>query len=300
MRNIACLKKYDFLVFFVLVSFVWVVVASQFDFDGQSKEPASYAIEKRIQYSFVVKNTTNDVLTDPYFSVYSPVDITSHQKLLSLETSHQSVAKKDKYQNQVLTFNFDKLAPYESKVVRIRAVLAMSEQPNRLLEESNSDFLGNERLMEVDHPKIESMAEKFSSANDSLRSLYEFVSGHINYSGYVKDDKGALYALESGAGDCTEYAYLFASIARAMGFESRVIGGYVYAGNATLDSQDYHNWVEVKVDGKWRIVDPLKKRFMDNAPSFIAMRIITPSNASLLGSSHQILYSHDALIVDMQ
>ncbi|MBE0460246.1 MAG: transglutaminase domain-containing protein [Candidatus Aminicenantes bacterium] len=53
------------------------------------------------------------------------------------------------------------------------------------------------------------------------------------------------------SGDCTEYAVLFASLARALGIPSRVVGGVVYDGKYFA----YHMWVQVWCK-EWIDVDP--------------------------------------------
>ena len=61
--------------------------------------------------------------------------------------------------------------------------------------------------------------------------------------------------LEDGRGDCYEFAALFHALAKAAGFEGRVVTGLAWAGNA---SQGFapHAWNEVRVDGRWVSIDP--------------------------------------------
>ncbi len=68
------------------------------------------------------------------------------------------------------------------------------------------------------------------------------MAGNIQYAGYTKDDRGALYALKKRKGDCTEYMYLLTALARANGVPTRGIGGYVYAKDAVLRPMDHTPW----------------------------------------------------------
>lgn len=60
-----------------------------------------------------------------------------------------------------------------------------------------------------------------------------------------------ILALKSG--DCTEYAILFASLARALGIPTKVIGGVIYDGKYFA----YHMWVQVWCKNEWIDVDPV-------------------------------------------
>lgn len=264
------------------------------------KEPV-YPIPKVIQYSFDVKNETNHVLNDVAFSVYAPVELTATQKVLKLRSSHEYTLEKDTYNNQVMHFKYERLAPFESLVVRVRAELAMAEESNNYPEMHAQAFLDAEPLVESDHKKMVSLAKKLTkdTAKETLRSVFDFVGSRIEYAGYVKEDRGALYALTQKKGDCTEFTYLFNALSRASSIPSRAIGGYVYAGNATFKPKDYHNWSEVFVDGAWRIVDAQNKVFMAQQSHFIAMRIITPESEALLKNSHQFAYFSEGISIHM-
>lgn len=58
--------------------------------------------------------------------------------------------------------------------------------------------------------------------------------------------------LKTRAGDCNEYAYLFAALARAAGVPTKIVSGLVYQGGRFF----YHMWPEVYVGG-WLAIDPV-------------------------------------------
>ena len=62
-------------------------------------------------------------------------------------------------------------------------------------------------------------------------------------------------ALRTGRGDCTEFADLFTTLARALGIPARPANGLVYA---DIDGPGFyvHAWSEVAIDGHWVAVDP--------------------------------------------
>lgn len=266
------------------------------------KQPG-YPVHKIFQYSFNIQNTGNELLQDVEFSVYSPVKRTATQVLLKLNASHPYELSSDALGNQVLRFKFDRIAPYETRIVRIRAELGFSDLSNRLPDVEPEEFLISEKYIETTEPVLIAEAQQLRQDDrlQTVKKIYEWVSGYLEYKDYIEEDKGALYALRNKQGDCTEYMYLFNALTRINGIPSRSIGGYVYAENATFKARDYHNWTEVFLDGRWRIVDPQKRSFFENQAHYIAMRIISEESSALLGNSHRFAYSSSPrLVVRMQ
>lgn len=260
-----------------------------------------YPIRKVIQYSFNIQNTASEVLSDVSFSVYAPVEKTATQKLIKFDASHPYEISKDAFMNQVLTFTFDRIAPYETRIIKIRAELALADASNVFLQIKPGQFLGAEKYIEIQAPELIARAESLKRDNqyDTARAIYDWVSNYLEYKEYIEEDRGALYALDQKQGDCTEYMYLFSALARINGIATRSIGGYVYSGNATLSARDYHNWVEVFMDDKWHIVDPQKRVFMTEQSNYIAMRVISEESTGLLGNSHRFSYSNSNIKVVM-
>ncbi|MEM9620143.1 MAG: transglutaminase-like domain-containing protein [Pseudomonadota bacterium] len=62
-------------------------------------------------------------------------------------------------------------------------------------------------------------------------------------------------ALELGAGECTDYADLYTTLARAAGLPAKTVYGLAYKDGAR-PAFVFHAWNEVRVDGKWIAVDP--------------------------------------------
>src|SRR5439155_10137778 len=83
-----------------------------------------------------------------------------------------------------------------------------------------------------------------------------------------------LYALENGKGDCTEFSYLLAALARARGIPARVVAGFVTPKSAVLKRQDYHAWTEMYLGGTWRIMDAERGLFMAKESEYVALRIL--------------------------
>ncbi len=64
----------------------------------------------------------------------------------------------------------------------------------------------------------------------------------------------ALDVLDNKAGDCTEHALLFVTLARAAGLPAREVGGVAYVNRPPLFG--WHAWAEVHDGRQWVTVDP--------------------------------------------
>ncbi|THB74617.1 MAG: transglutaminase domain-containing protein [Gammaproteobacteria bacterium] len=276
----------------VLTAALLIVSNNQETTQSQINEPG-YTINKTVRYSFTIKNTENKLLKNPEFWAYAPVKQTAHQKVTNLKATHKYELMQDDLGNQIMHFRFPYLAPHASKVITVTAQLLMSQQPNTTQEklEINQLYLGPEANIETDDQGIKQLAAKLKkpTSRETSKTINSWIENSLTYSGYIKDDRGAAYALNHKSGDCTEYAYLYTALARANQIPSRVIGGYVYKNNAILDPTDFHNWSEYYSHGKWHLVDPQGKKHEQNQQNYIAMRIISQKKDSKMGNSHRFI-----------
>lgn len=126
-------------------------------------------------------------------------------------------------------------------------------------------YVEPEELIESDNSRIISLAynltNNISNWHEKAVQIYNFVRRHMHYE-EQKEEKGALWALENGAGDCSEYSYLFVALCRAAGIPARIQAGFAFhRPSETLE--DGHMWAEyylenygwVPVDVTWRLFD---------------------------------------------
>lgn len=125
------------------------------------------------------------------------------------------------------------------------------------LTDSDRYFLEPTRYVESDSAEIKRIAKyirrTFAEKENQLKAAYLYPQLRLDYQ--VMSNKGALYALHNGAGDCTEYAAVFISIARAMGMPARLTSEFRFDTDFEF-SQPNHNAAEVYLDGRWIPVDP--------------------------------------------
>ena len=86
-----------------------------------------------------------------------------------------------------------------------------------------------EDLVQSDSPEIVSKAQSITQGimdiHDQVSKIYGFVTSHVRYS-HEEQERGALWALTNGTGDCSEYSYLFVALCRAAGIPARLNVGF--------------------------------------------------------------------------
>jgi hypothetical protein len=107
------------------------------------------------------------------------------------------------------------------------------------------------------HPRVQALARKAvgdaATPEEKVRRLVRFVHDYIRPS-YRGKGMIVLDLLEKKEGDCTAYAALFTTLARAAGIPAREVSGLLYIGD---DQKAFggHAWNEVVLGGRWVPVD---------------------------------------------
>ena len=99
---------------------------------------------------------------------------------------------------------------------------------------------------------VEALMAQADGLDEQVRLLADWVSETLDDS-YARNAETAVQILENGAGDCTEHACLFVTMARAAGIPAREVGGIVYGGDQQFA---WHAWAEVYDGDRWISVDP--------------------------------------------
>ena len=109
----------------------------------------------------------------------------------------------------------------------------------------------------ADAPEVRDLANRvvgdLKDAREKANALTLFVHHHLRY----RDTAGGRTVFDTirdRSGDCTEFADLYTTLARATGLPARSVIGLAYQGEA--EAFALHAWNEVAIDGAWRGVDP--------------------------------------------
>lgn len=109
------------------------------------------------------------------------------------------------------------------------------------------------------------LAEAGPGEVERVRAIYRWLTMNVAYDtrGYRTGDYGDLSpegVLRRRSAVCTGYAGLAEALGSAMGLEIRVLNGwskgYGYTAGQTFDGPANHAWNAVRVDGRWRLMDP--------------------------------------------
>lgn len=123
--------------------------------------------------------------------------------------------------------------------------------------EARDAALASSIALPIASAQIRTLLERVPRADDpraQVAALLEFVRRSLVYDDSARGLDLA-EALRAGRGDCTEFADLFTTLARALGIPARPVDGLVYA---EVDGPGFylHAWSEVTLDGRWVAVDP--------------------------------------------
>lgn len=288
------------LIFFGVSVFLAVTVFLSFEKNSSTDTEipvAKYPITKVFSYSFSIKNTSSERVSPVDIQVYSPLPQTSNQKRLRLDSSHDFSLAQSTTSGQLMLFELGSLAPYETRIVKVKSEVAFSEESNTLPRVNARSFLGAEPLIEVKNNNVVIQAGKLKKDTEiqTANAIYDFVTKHIEYAGFVKQDLGAAYALQSKKGDCTEYAALVVALARANDIPSRLVNGFLYPSGGVLKPADYHSWAELYINDQWLIVDAQRGNFNRNQSYYIGLKVYSEGESS----SMRLAYSNERVQITM-
>ncbi len=123
-------------------------------------------------------------------------------------------------------------------------------------------YLQPEEYIESDHPRIRQIAADLSAGRPDVcarvRAFYDYARDAVRYV-YHAEDRGAITALETGEGDCTDISFLMIALSRAAGIPARRVQGFNI--NPGKEKGTYvfetHQWAEVYLPGTgWIPADP--------------------------------------------
>ena len=138
-------------------------------------------------------------------------------------------------------------------------------------------YVEPEELIESNDSRTISLAHNLTNNVDSWHEkaveIHNFVYRHMHYE-EQDEEKGALWALENGAGDCSEYSYLFVALCRAAGIPARIQAGFCFH-HSSEALEDGHMWAEyylenyewIPVDVTWRLFDRIDDKHFSSIQS---------------------------------
>lgn len=292
------------LVFIIPLSFVavWMVFSSS---DGTRVtslwEEAEVPTVKVIKYRIEVSNPSNALIESPSLLLAVPTDLPRHH-VSDITISAPYRKSVDKTGTALVDVDLKRLVPYETKLIDVTINLDVYRRLIKTPKNNFDIYTKPEKFIESNNEKIVRQAGllKADSPLKTVRNTYDWVVGYLSDSGFIEEDRGALYALKHKKADCTGYMYLYGALLRANGIPARMMSGFIVETNKKLDIKDYHNWVEVHLNGVWRVVDPQNKKFLEDESDYIAMRIINNTKQGLFDNAQQLFKTDSDIKLSMK
>ena len=240
-------------------------------------------VERHVKSIYSIQNRTSHVIQNAILTIRSPSDGAISNGNLKIAASHGYTMQSEANGNNTLKVTLPPLPPFSIELVRIDFEMTLTSKAITAKEASSNKYLEPTRYVQAAHPSVKRLAVKLKQKGQVkyALALYDWVSQNVRYEGFLKRERGALYALTKKRGDCTEYMDLFVALCRAAGIPARCVGGYVASSDGPLSPSDYHNWAEFFDGNSWQIADPQKRRFMSHQEEYIA--IVKYSGSEILG-----------------
>jgi transglutaminase-like putative cysteine protease len=244
---------------------------------------------RTVRFTLTISNPSPQELRDQAIWLYLPINQTSVQKVESIKVSVPHEVVLDSLGQTILHLSWDNVSPFSTKLVSISTDLSLRADPLATRLTVEEEWLRAERYIETSDIRVRTLAARLTRESDAqtVRAIYEWTRNNLRYAGYVADDRGAVDALVSHRGDCTEYAYLVTALARANGIPARMVGGFVMKDNGAPRPEDYHNWTEVYFDGTWQIVDAQKENWLSPADQYVAFHFYRDEIINPIGLAHR-------------
>ncbi|GAA5786693.1 transglutaminase-like domain-containing protein [Chitiniphilus shinanonensis] len=230
------------------------------------------AATRLVRQQLILSNPGQTPLHDATALFYAPARLAAGQRLATLDIDQPHRLIEDRAGNTLVELPIRELAPFASRIVRVTARL---EIPSTPAAPDLAPYLLASPFVEVDAPAIRALAASLrrASSRETVQAIHAWVNSHLQYAGFVAEDRGAAQALAQGRGDCTEFAYLCVALARACDIPARMVGGYLMETDGAVRSVTYHNWAEVWLAAQWQIVDAQRGPLFPAPLRYVAFRI---------------------------
>jgi len=195
-------------------------------------------------YSMYINGNTRKV----QLTCVIPKDLSNVQRVLAMNYSRLPIRVYDKdgirYAEFLIEGESGELKIKISAVVEIFTHdLKTVKGGRQVLLGSATKYLLSEKFIEKDDSLIRTLGYSMLNGDTlrTIRSIYDFVSQNVKYSGFNSSQIGAVRALENLAGDCTEFTDLFVALCRSCGIPAMAVEGFVL----NYSSTPKHAWAEV-------------------------------------------------------
>jgi len=217
-----------------------------------------------LKATITVKNTGDIPLDNYSHRLTIPANDHAQQRLLRIEYPHKDGYTLRPHKNGIdhyMKFKWD-IPPRSQWVREITFHLRVTPfdhkvKPIPKSTGNSADFLMPSEYIESNSTEIQTIARqirhKYASQAQQLLAAFQYPQENLRYK--LMANKGALFALHNGIGDCTEYAAVFIGLSRALGIPARMTSEFNFSESKSFPEPNHHA-AEAYFDGAWIPVDP--------------------------------------------
>ncbi len=224
-------------------------------------KPMLGVIEDFDQFEFLYQTTLPELTGAARMWIPLPkTDSFQTIELISLNTpGRQQILSDTQFGNTIL---FLELTPSDSgKPISLRFNVERHEKAAYPDDSSPSSYLAPDAFVPVNEEFRKISSEVLVGKKGDLvkaRALYDHTIDQMRYAKFGDEyGKGdAVFACDSGRGNCTDYHSYFIALSRAAGIPARfAIGAAVPSARDDGQINGYHCWAEFYAEGKWWPID---------------------------------------------
>lgn len=195
-------------------------------------------------YSIIINGNTNKV----QLTCVIPKDRSNMQRVLSMNYSRPPIKVYDKDGNRYAEFLIE--SEKGEVKIKISAVveifkhdLKSAKAGMKVFFDSKSKYLLSEKNVELEDSLIQTLGHSMVNKDtlSAIKSIYDYVTQNMVYSGFNAGQVGAAKALKQLAGDCTEFTDVFVALCRSCSIPAMAVEGLVLNYSVTPK----HSWAEV-------------------------------------------------------
>jgi len=230
-------------------------------------------VTRDLRFRYSLRNDGSGVITEATLHVAVPYDSLENQKILGKVqwTASPDRIAADRWGQDVAIFRFSNVPAGKSVGtgygVRVRTgELHYAFFPERVegLESVPRDIASRETIptsrLQMDTDLVAETAKEIVGDEENpywmARRIYDWVREKLEYNRVGGWDVPTTL-IKRGTGSCSEYAFLYIALCRAVGLPARYEGSIVVRGDDASMDDVYHRWCEVFLPGiGWMPVDP--------------------------------------------
>ena len=233
-------------------------------FRGEDPAPLT---SRTVQYAFELRNEGGLPVRDVEISGLLPMERTDFQLCRTISTNFPHVVVPEAHSRHFRSHPVT-LGPFGRRLFRVRSIVDFGRFHEKGDVEAwrHSEIRDEERRILA--PVLSEVTRR--KQGETARAAYDWARSRIRRAGYRARPKGVGDVLLSGSGDCTDMANLLVVLLRESGIPARRVSGFFIGESGTLSASDYHDWVEVFLEGEWELMDPFYGKFMEEENRYVA------------------------------